>query len=112
MISSPPAPRMTGRIDRTANGPVVHLAEDLDLAVREPLQRALAALIGEPIVTIDVSAVDYADTTLLNAIVRLIRQRRACGNNLPPRLVGVHPPIRRLFDVTKLDRLVSFHKSV
>lgn len=111
MVAPSLRPLMTARTHRYAYGLVVHLAEDLDQEVREPLRRALASLIDEPQATIDVTAVDYADTTLLSAIVRLVRQRRACGNELPPRIVGMRPHLRRLFHLTRLDRLVSLHGS-
>lgn len=99
---------MTARIHRTDDRMVVHLSDDLDLAVRESLRRAFAPLVEQTEAVVDVSAVGFADTTLLSAIVRLVRQRRACGNDLPPRFLGMRASIRRLLAITNVDRLVAF----
>jgi len=99
---------MTARTNRPGDRMVVRLSDDLDLAVRESLRLAFQPLVAPTEAAVDVSAVGFADTTLLNAIVRLVRQRRAFGNHLPPRFLGMRASIRRLLAITNVDRLVAF----
>ncbi len=54
---------------------VVSLRGDLDLEVRDELQWALAGLIEAPIAIVDLSAVTFADSTLINAVRETTRMR-------------------------------------
>ena len=103
-----PTSLMVFRTQRSGDRTTVHLSEDLDLSVREPLRRALASLVDAPEATIDVTDVTYADTALLSAVIHLVRARRARGHDLPLHLVGMHASVRRLFELTHVDRLVDF----
>ena len=91
---------------------VVRLADDIDLAARDDLRRAMLPLIDSPVAIIDVTDVTYTDTTLLNAIVRLAGQRLCAGNALPIRIAGANRQTRRIFTLTNVDRSVCFYDSM
>jgi anti-anti-sigma factor len=108
VIPADPGARIESHSHRSGNSLTVRLCDDLDIDVREPLRRALAPLSNATEAVIDVTDVTYADTTLLTAVIRLVGQRRAHGHNIPLHLVGMSASIRRLFEVTHVDRLVDF----
>ncbi len=95
-----------------SDGLAVKLSGCLDLAVRDQLKSAFVPLIEATTATIDLTDVTYADTTLLNEVIRLVRDRRSVGNDIAPRIVGLRAHIRRIFEMTNVDRLVHFHASM
>ncbi len=92
---------------------VVSLRGDLDLEVRDELQWALAGLIEAPIAVVDLSAVTFADSTLINAIRETTRMRAArLGIATRLRLVGASPIVERMFTMTRLASIVDFFGSI
>jgi len=74
------------------------------------LERGLIPLVEASIATIDLSGVGFADSTLINAVARLLRQREAqSGNKMSIRIIGARPSIVRLFRITGLDAHVEFY---
>jgi anti-anti-sigma factor len=86
----------------------VHLSGDIDLYVCTQLERSLEPLVDASDAIIDVADVRYAGTTLLTALIRLVKARRAHGNALPPHLLGATESIRRILDLTNVSQLVQF----
>lgn len=86
----------------------VHLSGDIDLHVRTQLECSLEPLVDASGAIIDVADVGYAGTTLLTALIRLVKARSAHGNALPLHLVGVRESIRRILDLTHVSQLVQF----
>jgi anti-anti-sigma factor len=76
--------------------PIVALSGELDL-YRAPAVRASLAQIDGPVV-IDLSAVSYIDSSLLNELARL---RRRVGEVV---LVVSSPQVRRIIDIVGFDR--------
>ncbi|MHB8148255.1 MAG: STAS domain-containing protein [Vulcanimicrobiaceae bacterium] len=92
---------------------VVHLAGELDLNVRESLDRTLSKLTESAVAIIDLTDVGFADTTLLNAVARLLRRRKMrCASATPVRIVGASPMTVRIFHITHLDTRVHFYASL
>ncbi len=92
---------------------VVSLRGDLDLEVRDELQWALAGLIEAPIAIVDLSAVTFADSTLINAVRETTRMRAArLGIATRLRLVGASAIVERMFTVTRLASIVDFFSSI
>ena len=76
-----------------------------DISSRDALRRLFAPVERADAAIIDLSAVTYADTTLLNALLNLRERMRARGNNGAIRLVGSSANMRKILTITRLDRL-------
>ncbi|MFF4190210.1 STAS domain-containing protein [Nonomuraea sp. NPDC001831] len=84
---------------------VVHLDGELDRLTRMPLARTLAELLEaeRPKIVIDVTDLTFCDSCGLWALI--VGQRQAEQRGGTVRLVGVHGPLARLLDITRLSRL-------
>ena len=82
-----------------ANGPVVELTGELDLSTSPRLDRCLRQL-TDPVVTIDLTAVTFIDSTALNVLMDT--QRRMRDEDAKLILCGVAPFQLRLFDIVGL----------
>ncbi|MGB8909185.1 MAG: STAS domain-containing protein [Candidatus Cybelea sp.] len=92
-------------MENTASGPrYIALSGEYDLARKEELSSALAAITSGTPVTIDMRQVTYIDSTFLTEVtaMRLRRQER------PVILLGVAPNIARILMLAKLDRFFVF----
>ena len=89
-------------IERTTNPRGFRVAGDLDVSTVELLADALEQAIevgGD--VTIDLSAVDFVDSTGLQLLVRSARRLESRGRLI---LVSPQPRVRLLFDYVLLDQ--------
>jgi anti-sigma B factor antagonist len=59
---------------------------------------------------LDLEAVDFLDSTGLGTIVSVLKRARTHGGDL--RLVCTEARIRRLFEITGLDKAVPLHASL
>jgi anti-sigma B factor antagonist len=86
-------------------GVVIALAGELDAydapALRTMFQEAVATA-RPPIVVVDLTSVSFLDSTVLGALVGLLRRVREYGGEL--RAVLPDSPARRIFEVTALDK--------
>ncbi len=74
------------------------------------LERGLIPLIEASIATIDLSDVGFADSTLMNAVARLLRRREArSGRRTCLHIIGARPSVVRLFHITGLDAHLEFY---
>jgi anti-sigma B factor antagonist len=98
---------------------VLAVGGDLDLASAPPVRQAvLQALSGsdapdtEPRIVLDLSLVDFIDSTGLGVVLGAVRRVRAAGGLV--RVVATEPQVqvRRAFSVTKLDRILPLACSV
>ncbi len=78
----------------------------------EPLRAALTSLLHteRPRIVLDLSAVEICDSSGLNLLIDSHRAATAREGWL--RLVGLQPMVRRVVDITNLDRLLSIHSTV
>jgi anti-sigma B factor antagonist len=90
------------RIEPFDGGAVVTLSGELDAfdapALRESFQSLLEA--GPAVIVLDLSAVAFLDSTVLGAIVGLLRRVREEGGEL--RTVLPETTARRIFEITGL----------
>lgn len=84
---------------------VIALHGELDISCEAELERALARAEWADRATLDLSNVSFVSTTLLNAVLRLHKKMRAHGRAGAIRIVGCAPHVRRVFRVTRLDKL-------
>jgi anti-sigma B factor antagonist len=82
---------------------MVELAGDVDIAVKEELRARLdAAAEQADTVDIDLSKVDYADSTALGLIIALQNRLRERGGTV--RLVAPSERVRKLLNYAGLER--------
>lgn len=82
--------------------PVLTLNGEVDISNVAHFQNALAATPAEDVVVIDMSAVEFLDSTALAALVRYRNATVARGGSVT--LVIANPLVQRIFDITNFDR--------
>lgn len=89
---------------------ILELIGSFDIFQRDELNAAFSAVASESFVVVDLSSVTYADSTILSEIVQLHRLLTAVEGRLV--LVGGSPMIRRLLNITGLDRMLDIRESL
>lgn len=83
---------------------LVPLSGDLDIAVRDQLRAQLDdAAERSADIFLDLSAVEYADSTALGLFIALHKRLKAKGGQVA--LVAPSPPIRKLLGYAGLDQV-------
>jgi anti-sigma B factor antagonist len=83
---------------------LVRLSGDVDLAVKDKVQALLdAASQQSDRVDVDLSEVDYADSTALGLLITLRKRLQERGGEL--RLVAPSDRVRRLLQIAGLDQV-------
>ncbi|MEX0875480.1 MAG: STAS domain-containing protein [Actinomycetota bacterium] len=84
----------------------VHLNGTCDLATAPALREALAPITPPSVteVMLDVSDVDFMDSTGLGIVLGLLRRLREGGGSL--KMIGAHGSVRRLLEITELDKVI------
>ena len=102
MPSSAPTPnfKLWTESDETAH--IVHVEGELDLHTRVQLEAALDGLSRPPmIVVLEISALGFADSTGLRALLN--EHRRALAEGYEFVIAGAHGPVREVLRITALD---------
>ncbi|MEV7723491.1 STAS domain-containing protein [Streptomyces sp. NPDC087917] len=87
------------------------LAGELDHDTADPLRQALdGAWQGGGRLLVDVSRLDFCDSTGLNVLLRGRLAAGEGGGSLE--LVGLRQPVERMFHITGADRLFPLHADV
>jgi anti-sigma B factor antagonist len=91
---------------------VVTVHGEIDVATSPTLRERLIGLVnsGGTRLVLDLEAVDFLDSTGLGTIVSLLKRVRTHGGDL--RLVCTEARIRRLFEITGLEKAVPLHASL
>jgi anti-sigma B factor antagonist len=91
---------------------VVSVHGEIDVATSPTLRERLISLVngGAARLVLDLEAVDFLDSTGLGTIVSLLKRVRTHGGDL--RLVCTEARIRRLFEITGLEKAVPLHASL
>ncbi len=86
---------------------VITAAGELDVNTAPELRENLARLIsgGATLVTIDLSAVGFVDSTALSVLVSALKRLRQANGDL--QLASPTPSVRRVFEITGLTRLFT-----
>lgn len=99
---------MTSDVRRhTGMRAVLKVSGDLDLVTQAAFRTRIAAALAEPgtRLTLDLSGVTFMDARGLAVLVAAHNQAAARHGSL--RLTGVTPPVLRLLEITRLDRMFS-----
>jgi anti-sigma B factor antagonist len=99
-------------VSEIAGWTVVSVFGELDVATSPSLRERLIGLVGEGStrLVLDLEGVDFLDSTGLGTIVSALKRARTHGGDL--RLVCTEGRIRRLFEITGLDKAVPLHGSL
>ena len=82
--------------------PVLSLTGEVDISNVADFQRALAATPIEDLIVVDMSGVEFLDSTALAALVRFRNASVARGSSVT--LVITNALVQRIFDITNFDR--------
>jgi anti-sigma B factor antagonist len=96
------------RVQHTPEAVVVAVSGELDIASAPALERALRAAEqgGEGRVVIDLSGLEFMDSTGLHVLLAAARHSRDGGPQLALRRGP--PPVQRVFELTETARLFTF----
>jgi anti-sigma B factor antagonist len=89
---------------------IVRLEGEFDVAERQRLKDAFAIAAGAAVVVVDLERTDYIDSSVLECLVALHNATRQRGAELV--LVALNSQVRRLFEVTELQKLFTIGGSV
>lgn len=92
---------------------VVTVDGELDLYTAPRLQNALATLLrgtSPERVVIDMSGVEFCDSTGMNVLLAGLKRLKEKGGTLE--LAAPRPAVRRILEVTGLDTVFSVHDAV
>jgi anti-anti-sigma factor len=97
---------------RNVETTVILLDGDWDIARRDELERLLKPAYDSPgNLIIDMHGVNYADSTILAALIVLRNRRRAKGLALPSLVIGSRQ-VRRLLSIAGLGEAFPLYSSV
>jgi anti-sigma B factor antagonist len=91
---------------------VVSVRGEVDLYTVPRLQRELAGALaaGQPVrLVVDLSGVEFCDSTGVNALLAAHRQAREAGGDLE--LAGPRPAVRKILQVTGLESVFTVIES-
>jgi anti-sigma B factor antagonist len=99
-------PMLTLRFAQGHHESVVSLSGELDLSSAPPLRELLASVLAEdppPRIVLDLSDLDYLDSTGLSVFVTA--HKRALASGIELTLANPNPSVTRLFQITALDKV-------
>ena len=92
---------------------VLAVVGEVDLAsapkVRQAVIDAVAVADGPPSVVLDLGSVDFIDSSGLGVVLGALKRVRTAGGRL--RVVVREPQVRRVFELTDLDRILALAPS-
>jgi anti-sigma B factor antagonist len=102
---------MSVRVEHLQGWAVARVAGEVDIATAPRLREQLIGLIsdGQAQIVLDLDEVDLLDSTGLGVIVGVLKRARTQGGDL--RLVCNRPAIRKIFEITALDRSMPLSES-
>jgi anti-sigma B factor antagonist len=91
-------------LERESHAAVVTASGELDAFVAGDLTYAFGGVAQDPRIAVDLAAVSFMDSTALGLLVRAVRDVDARGGAI--RVVLPAGTARRIFEITKLDRVL------
>ncbi len=98
---------------RTGNGniPVIELQGEVDVYTAPQLKQQMIALLdgGAADIIVDLTQVEYLDSTALGVLIGGLKRLREKNGNLL--LVCPNQRVRRVFEITGLDKIFDIYNS-
>lgn len=91
--------------------PIIALEGEVDVYTAPQLKQQMISLLegGAREVVVDLSRVDYLDSTALGVLIGGLKRLRELDGNLA--LVCPSPRIRRVFEITGLDKIFDIYET-
>ncbi len=104
--------RMGPEPSRIGSWTVVRPTTDLDLATGPELRSRIVELVasGQIHIVIDLVHVEFVDSTGLGVLVGALKRTRVHDGDL--RIANAVPRVRRVLQITDLDRVFEMHQSL
>ncbi len=95
-----------------SGAPVIKLDGEVDVYTAPQLKQQLISILeaGKQQVVVDLSGVDYFDSTALGVLIGGLKRIRERDGNLT--LICPNARIRRVFEITSLDKIFEIYNSV
>ena len=96
------------------NGERVNVTDlnELDVANAPRFQSAVTAALPAASIDIDLSRLSFIDCGGVGALIALRNSARNCNNTATIRLLNPSPRVRRMFQVTQVDKLFCIKNGV
>ncbi len=91
---------------------ILAVSGELDVATAPRLRQRLVSLVehGARNIIVDISAIGLLDSTGLGVLIGGVKRLRGHGGDLV--VVCDQERIRRLFEITRLDRAIDLHRTI
>lgn len=91
--------------------PLIELEGEVDVYTAPQLKQQMIGLLesGVKELVVDLTKVDYLDSTALGVLIGGLKRMREVDGNMA--LVCPSPRIRRVFEITGLDKIFDIHNS-
>jgi anti-sigma B factor antagonist len=91
-------------IRRDGKTVIIELQGRFDARTAPPLKQRLSALVeeGNARIVVNMSAIDFVDSTGLATLVSGMKRCRQSGGDL--KLIALQRPVRTIFELTRLDK--------
>ncbi|MFJ7146757.1 STAS domain-containing protein [Streptomyces sp. NPDC100445] len=108
----PPGPTLTLASHRGPRHTVVAVDGPIDYHTAPQLLGHLTTteLQNVPLLILDLTRVDFCDSSALGAFVDMHRRRADAGHRFA--LTGIHPEVRRILELTRLASVLPLHETV
>ncbi len=100
------------QVDERDGWAVASVHGDIDMTTAPRLREQVVRVVsdGQPHVVLDLEDVDFIDSTGLGVLVALLKRTRGQGGDL--RLVSTRSSLRKLLELTALDRALPMADTV
>lgn len=94
-----------------SNVPLIELEGEVDVYTAPQLKQQMIVLLeaGNNAMVVDLTKVEYLDSTALGVLIGGLKRMRERDGNLP--LICPSPRIKRVFEITGLDKIFDIYNS-
>ncbi|GAA1603211.1 hypothetical protein GCM10009789_66530 [Kribbella sancticallisti] len=97
-------------VDTTGPGPLVRVRGDLDLETAPELTETLKTLVGPHLLVVDLTEVEFMDSSGLGVLVGAHKESEASGGALA--VVGAQVRVQKILRITKLHKVFTLYPTL